>query len=73
MILGAPREFFIAFGDSEHRHPTFGVVHLLGLRANFLGAVSPVLRILDQAMFHRGEKCEWPFRLSPHCYTAPVY
>ena len=74
-LLGASRELFIVLGDPEHHHPRIGVVHLLGLSANLLGAVPPVLCVVDQtlASWGRNRTVRTAVPLSPHRDTGPVH
>ena len=74
-LLGASRELFIVLGDAEHHHPRIGVVHLLGLSANLLGAVPPVLCVVDQtlASWGRNRTVRTAVPLSPHRDTEPVH
>jgi hypothetical protein len=67
------RELLVALRDPKHHLSRLGAVHMLCLNANFLSAVAPVLRIVNQAFFHR--KTAWLVAIpqSPLCDTAPQY
>jgi hypothetical protein len=46
-LFGSRGEAFVIIGNCEHRDLGFGVVHLLRESASFLGAVEPMLGIVN--------------------------
>jgi hypothetical protein len=44
--LGAPRKLIVVLGDPKYHLLGFFVGYLLGVNARFLGALSPVFRIV---------------------------
>jgi hypothetical protein len=50
--LGAPRKLIVVLGDPKYHLLGFFVGYLLGVNARFLGALSPVFRIVNGNLCH---------------------
>jgi len=50
--LGAPRKLIVILGDPKYHLLGYFVGSLLGVNARFLGALSPVLRVVNGNLCH---------------------